>query len=76
MKKCNVKNQAVNDNIPSCEICGNPATINVQSLWAKWDIDKNGNFSKRPEILYDIEPGSNLFYCDECYRKEFLGEKE
>jgi hypothetical protein len=64
-----------NSNIFECDICGKPATVNIQSLWVKWDIDKDGNISEEPEILYDFEPGTNIFYCDRCYRKEFLGEK-
>jgi len=64
-----------NDDILQCDICGSPATINVQSLWAKWSIDSEGNFSKEPEILYDLKPGADIYYCDECYKKEFLRER-
>ncbi len=46
-----------------CDECGKPATINLQRVWKKWRITKNGNFVIDDEWCDDSE---NNFWCDYC----------
>jgi hypothetical protein len=43
-----------------CDVCGKPATYNLQNCWNSYTIDKDGNFED-----YDAYEGDgNEFYCD------------
>ena len=49
-----------------CEVCGKPATINIQNQWHTYVIDKEGNFQETDTY----EGDENHFYCDKCEAKE------
>jgi hypothetical protein len=49
-----------------CDVCGKPATINLQNQWHEYEIDKNGEFKESS----NWEGDCNEFYCDECYEKQ------
>jgi hypothetical protein len=61
-----------------CENCGKPANINVQKVWIKWKYNsKTGKYSKRHELLYDIDSAigdENLHFCKKCFIKWRNGE--
>jgi len=50
----------------TCDECGEPATINIQNCWQKYDINDAGDFEKVDEW----EGDTNEFYCDKCYNKK------
>ncbi len=59
-----------------CDRCDELAVVNVQKLWAKWDINPaTEKITINPDML-DIEPGEgeNLFLCNKHF-KEFLAGK-
>lgn len=62
-----LKNKIKHDHV--CDICGKPATINIQGDgWVEWTIDKNGNFTKEKEWGLG-EGDNNEFYCNNCKEK-------
>ena len=48
-----------------CDVCGKPATYNLQTQWHKYAIDADGDFYERDSW----EGGENEFLCDECLEK-------
>ena len=50
----------------TCDICGKPATLNLQNNWQLFDITSSGDFKEQDTW----EGDSNEFYCDDCYEKE------
>ncbi len=44
-----------------CDICGKPATYNVQDQWHSYHITDDGDF----EEAGSREGGTNEFYCEE-----------
>lgn len=49
-----------------CQVCGKPATYNLQRMWHRWDITPNGDFTNEKEWEGDV----NEWYCDEHAEKE------
>jgi len=45
-----------------CEICGKPATINIQNWWHEYSIDNEGEFTE----VEDWEGAGSQFLCDDC----------
>jgi hypothetical protein len=43
-----------------CDVCGKPATVNIQNQWKKYSISNNGNTKKIDQWEGDV----NEFYCD------------
>ena len=47
----------------TCDICGKPATYNVQNMWGIYEITADGEFED-----YDTYEGDgNEFYCDKHF---------
>jgi len=44
-----------------CDVCGKPATVNIQNWWHKYEIKPDGDM----EEVDDWEGDTNEFYCDE-----------
>jgi|TARA_Y100000296_G_scaffold1604_1_gene1654 hypothetical protein len=49
-----------------CDICGKPATINIQDWWQKYAITEEGDFMTDK----DWEGDTSEFYCDKCEEKQ------
>jgi hypothetical protein len=43
-----------------CDVCGKPATVNIQNAWYKYSIDKDGETREVDQWEGDV----NEFYCD------------
>lgn len=54
-----VKKKKINHDY-ECDICGKPATVNVQNWWHKYKIKPNGDTIE----IDDWEGDANEFYCD------------
>ena len=46
----------------TCDICGEPATRNIQNWWHEYDIKPSGKMVE----TNDWEGDTNEFYCDNC----------
>lgn len=44
-----------------CDVCGEPATRNIQDYWKEYEINKNGIFKE----IRSWEGGTNKFFCDD-----------
>ena len=44
----------------TCDVCGKPATVNVQNWWHKYSIDNKGEMIE----INDWKGDENNFYCD------------
>lgn len=45
-----------------CDVCGRPATQNIQNWWYSYTIDSDGDFYETGDWAGD----TNEFFCDDC----------
>ena len=50
----------------TCDVCGKPATRNIQNTWHEYEITPKGNFKETDSW----EGDSNSFLCDDCEEEE------
>lgn len=48
---------------PTCEICGKPATLNIQKTWVIWPYF-NGEFEEPTIVNDEPEEGESFWRCD------------